>query len=65
MGKDDVELSKPDQPESIRQTNQSGGVNILGGSNTFQGDVTGRDKVVYSTAGGVSEETIRQLFTRT
>ena len=57
----DNETSKSEDPESIRQENQSGGVNLFGGSNTFQGDVTGRDKTAYTTQ-GVSEETIRQLF---
>ena len=62
MSTDEAELSKPDTPEPIRQTDQSGGVNIIGGSSTFSGDVTGRDKVVYTTAGGVSEETLQHLF---
>ena len=57
----DNKSSKSEGPESIGQENQSGGVNVFGGSNTFQGEVTGRDKTVY-TEQGVSEETIRQLF---
>ena len=62
MDKDDVETSKSDAPEPIRQTGQSGGVNLFGGTNTFQGDVVGRDKVVSTTTQGISEETFRQLF---
>ena len=64
MGTDDVEASKSDEPEPepIQQTGQSGGVNLFGGSNTFEGDVVGRDKVVNTTSQGISEETFRQLF---
>ncbi len=60
MSKDD-DASKSDGPESIRQTNQSGGVNVFGGSKTIQGDVVGRDQVKQMTP-GISEEAFRQLF---
>jgi hypothetical protein len=43
------------------QDNQSGGVNITGGQNTFAGDVVGRDKIVSSST-GLSEEAFLQLF---
>lgn len=64
MGTDEAEDSKSDEPEPgpIRQTSQSGGVNLFGGSHTFQGDVVGRDKVVNTNSQGISEETFRQLF---
>jgi len=62
MGKDNAEASKSDDPEPIQTTGQSGGVNVIGGSSTFQGDVVGRDKVVHTMSQGISEETFRQLF---
>jgi len=64
MGTDDVEASKSGEPEPepIRQTGQSGGVNMFGGSNRVEGDAVGRDKVVNTTTQGISEETFRQLF---
>jgi hypothetical protein len=62
MGKDDIESSKSGTTEPNQQAGQSGGVNVSGGSNTFQGDVVGRDKVVQIGTQGISEETFQQLF---
>ncbi len=51
----------PDPIQNARTGEQSGGVHISGGQNTIQGDVVGRDKIVYSTH-GLSEEKINELF---
>ena len=59
MSKDD-EAHTSESAEPIRQTNQSGGVNIHGGTNTFE-DVAGRDMLKQATQ-GLSEEALRELF---
>lgn len=60
MSKDD-DLSRSEGPEPIGQSNQSGGVNVYGGSSTFQGDVVGHDQV-KNVMQGISGEEFKQLF---
>jgi len=62
MRTDNPDDSGSMKPDRIHQSNQSGGVNVFGGKNTFKGDVTGRDKIVYSPVSGLSEEAFLQLF---
>jgi hypothetical protein len=51
----------PEIPSSaMKQTGQSGGVNVFGGENTFEGDVVGRDK--YDSSTGVPVEELNRLF---
>lgn len=48
MGEQPSDDPKGTSHRDIQQSDQSGGVNIIGGENIFHGDVTGRDKIVYS-----------------
>ena len=48
--------------DNIQQADQSGGVNVFGGTNAFQGDVVGRDKFDYSVEAGLTVEALNQLF---
>lgn len=56
------EDSEPVRAEKIQQTDQSGGVNFIGGTNTVQGDVVGRDKFDFSEQTGLTGESLNQLF---
>jgi hypothetical protein len=49
-------------PNDIHQTEQSGGINVLGGTNQFNGNVAGRDLYDFSAESGLTAETLNHLF---
>jgi hypothetical protein len=49
-------------PVSNNPEDQSGGINILGGVNTFGGDVVGRDQYNNTPKSPLSDEEIKRLF---
>lgn len=57
-----MEKEEESTPKSTKNTNQSGGVNISGGKNTFHADVIGRDKIISSTGNGLTIEELNKLF---
>jgi hypothetical protein len=58
----DMETQEEGAAQGTRNTDQSGGVNISGGKNTFRGDVVGRDKIVSSTESGLTSGELNQLL---
>lgn len=57
-----IEDPQAHPPAEMQQTGQSGGINILGGTNQFNGNVAGGNLYDYSVESGFTGEALNQLF---